>query len=113
MKKFYTYILILMTLGSSSCSESWLDLDPSTSIQTPEAIRTLEDAQSALNGIYRLASAHSYYGITTCIMEIAGQKMYRPAKAKEPDDVYLLIMNTMYWQVITSTLPWYGIRLTK
>ena len=62
MKKFYTYILILMTLGSSSCSESWLDLDPSTSIQTPEAIRTLEDAQSALNGIYRLASAHSYYG---------------------------------------------------
>jgi hypothetical protein len=24
-----------------------------------------------------------------------------------------LRMNTMYWQVITSTLPWYGIRLTK
>lgn len=62
MKQLYTYLLLLATLGSTSCSESWLDLDPSTSVETPKAIQTLEDAQSALNGIYRLASAHSYYG---------------------------------------------------
>lgn len=62
MKQFYTYLLALMTLGGVSCSESWLNLEPSTSVQTPDAIKTLEDAESALRGIYRLASAHSYYG---------------------------------------------------
>lgn len=45
-----------------SCSNEWLDLKPSTSVTTDEAMKTLSDAQSALNGVYRLASAHSYYG---------------------------------------------------
>ena len=50
------------SLTCTSCSEDWLDLNPSTSVPTDQAFNTLEDAQSALNGIYRLASAHSYYG---------------------------------------------------
>lgn len=55
-------LLITLSLGCSSCSSDWLNLNPSTSVTSPRAIRTLTDAQVALNGIYRLAASHSYYG---------------------------------------------------
>ncbi|MEE1233664.1 MAG: RagB/SusD family nutrient uptake outer membrane protein [Phocaeicola sp.] len=61
MKNIYI-LLMAASLTCTSCSEDWLDLNPSTSVPTDQAFNTLEDAQSALNGIYRLASAHSYYG---------------------------------------------------
>lgn len=61
MKQLYIYFLAA-SLACTSCSDSWLDLNPSTSVTTDQAFTTLENAQTALNGIYRLASAHSYYG---------------------------------------------------
>lgn len=61
MKPLYIYFLAA-SLACTSCSDSWLDLNPSTSVPTDQAFTTLENAQTALNGIYRLASAHSYYG---------------------------------------------------
>lgn len=60
MKQLYI-IILAVALSLASC-EDWLSLPPSTATDTEDAIRTLEDARSALNGIYRLASAHSYYG---------------------------------------------------
>lgn len=62
MKYISTYILAAVSIAMVSCSNEWLDLKPSTSVTTDEAMKTLTDAQSALNGVYRLASAHSYYG---------------------------------------------------
>lgn len=61
MKRNSLFISILAFV-LASCSADWLNLNPSTSVTSPEAVRTPEDAQIALNGIYRLASAHSYYG---------------------------------------------------
>ena len=61
MKPLYIYFLAA-SLACTSCSDSWLDLNPSTSVPTDQAFTTLENAQTAMNGIYRLASAHSYYG---------------------------------------------------
>ncbi len=46
----------------SSCSSDWLNLDTANAVESGKAITTLEDAQVALNGIYRLLSVHSYYG---------------------------------------------------
>ena len=62
MKYISTYLLAIVSMTMFSCSGDWLDLKPSTSVTTDEAMKTLTDAQSALNGVYRLASAHSYYG---------------------------------------------------
>lgn len=63
MKSIQLYFLGLLTLATvSSCSADWLNLNPSTSVTSDQAVRSLEDAKVALNGIYRLASAHSYYG---------------------------------------------------
>lgn len=59
----YTYIYTaLAVLLLSSCTADWLNLDPSTSTPDKDAVHTLDDAQTALNGIYRIASEHSYYG---------------------------------------------------
>ncbi|MCI5743438.1 MAG: RagB/SusD family nutrient uptake outer membrane protein, partial [Bacteroides sp.] len=59
------YLLISLFSGAcitfSSCSADWLNLSPATSVPSDE-IKTLEDAQFALNGIYRETSQHSYYG---------------------------------------------------
>ena len=45
-----------------SCSEDWLNLNPSTSVTTDQVLSTLEDIKVALNGVYRETSQHSYYG---------------------------------------------------
>lgn len=62
MKRIHIYCFSLLSLILSSCSADWLNLYPSTSVTSQQAIRNLEDAQVALNGIYRLAASHSYYG---------------------------------------------------
>lgn len=57
------YILCaLPLLVTPSCSGDWLNLDPSTSVSSGQAITSLSDAKTALNGIYRVAASHSYYG---------------------------------------------------
>lgn len=60
MKKIY--LLIAISSFLVACSADWLNTDPSTAVPSDKAIKNIEDAQVALNGIYRLASAHSYYG---------------------------------------------------
>lgn len=62
MKTKYLSVIALLSMTLASCSEGWLDLNPSTAVPSEEAIKNIDDAQVALNGIYRLASAHSYYG---------------------------------------------------
>lgn len=61
MNRFSLYIFAA-GISLSSCSGDWLNLDPSTSLPTENAMSTISDAQNALNGVYRLASSHSYYG---------------------------------------------------
>lgn len=62
MKHTFIYIAFASSILFSSCAGDWLNLNPSTSVTSGQAVTNLEDAQVALNGIYRVASAHSYYG---------------------------------------------------
>ena len=89
MKRIHIYILTAMALLNSSCSADWLDLNTTSSVETGQAIVTLDDAQIALNGIYRLASGHSYYGANYWYY---GDCHVSP---KETENAYLPIMNTM------------------
>ena len=41
MKRTLIYMFAAMSLVGSSCSGDWLNLNPSTSVTTPQAIRTL------------------------------------------------------------------------
>lgn len=62
MKRTFIYLFLASSMALSSCTGDWLNLNPSTSVTSPDAVKTLEDAQVALNGIYRIAASHSYYG---------------------------------------------------
>lgn len=62
MKRLYIYVLAAVSFVGTSCSSSWLDLDPSTSVTTDQALATYSDLEVALNGVYRQTSQHSYYG---------------------------------------------------
>ena len=63
MKRVILYIgMMAASLAVTSCSDSWLDLNPSTSVTTDQALSTLTDIETALNGVYRETSLHSYYG---------------------------------------------------
>ena len=63
MKRVTLYIgMMAVSLAATSCSDSWLDLNPSTSVTTDQALSTLTDIETALNGVYRETSLHSYYG---------------------------------------------------
>ena len=100
MKRTLIYMFAAMSLVGSSCSGDWLNLNPSTSVTTPQAIRTLEEAQIALNGIYRIAASIVIMVIIISIMPIAVVKMFKHVSAREPENVYHLIMSSMSRQMM-------------
>ena len=57
MKPLYIYFLAA-SLACTSCSDSWLDLNPTTSVPTDQAFTPLKNAQTAHTGTSRPASAH-------------------------------------------------------
>lgn len=62
MKTAYLlYVAGLSLLSFTSCESDWLNIDPSTSVNTDKALITEKDAQIALNGLYRVMSLHGYY----------------------------------------------------
>ena len=77
MKRIHIYILTAMVLLNSSCSADWLDLNTTSSVETGQAIVTLDDAQIALNGIYLWHPATATTEITIGITVIAVPPMYR------------------------------------
>ena len=83
MKRIHIYILTAMALLNSSCSADWLDLNTTSSVETGQAIVTLDDAQ--------IATTETTIGITA----IAVPPMYRHVSPKETENAYLPIMNTM------------------
>lgn len=63
MKKNLTIsiILTISLLGFSSC-KGFLDLLPTQSVPSPESVTNVNDAQTALNGVYRQMTSSYYYG---------------------------------------------------
>lgn len=63
MKKGIKYIFgIVLMIGMSSCSSDWLELNPTTSVATSDALSTVSDLQTALNGAYRQLGSHYLFG---------------------------------------------------
>lgn len=77
MKKLIIYIFgISLIVGMTSCSKSWLELQPTTQASTETALTSVNDLKYALNGAYRSMGAHFYLGdYTTYYPEIRGEDM--------------------------------------
>lgn len=108
MKKIYIYLLTMVSVMGTSCSEDWLNLNPSTSVTTNQAFTTLEDAKVALNGVYRETSQHSYYGDNywyygDCrAMDVQARENKASGKRVTPYYTY----NVLATDNLNITLPW-------
>lgn len=108
MKKIYIYLLTMVSVMGTSCSEDWLNLNPSTSVTTDQAFTTLEDVKVALNGVYRETSQHSYYGDNywyygDCrAMDVQARENKASGKRVTPYYTY----NVLATDNLNITLPW-------
>ncbi len=77
MKKILYYIVgFVLIVAVTSCKNSWLNLDPTTSASTETALSTVSDLQYALNGAYRSMGVHFYLGnYATYYPEVRGEDM--------------------------------------
>ena len=56
MKWSIKYIVSALPFLFTACSGDWLDLDPSTSVTSDNAIQSLEDAKTAFNAVLASSS---------------------------------------------------------
>jgi len=61
MKKINIFLIGILVVGLSSCKK-FLDMSPSNSADSEEAIKTPRDAQILMNGIMSQMTSSSYYG---------------------------------------------------
>ena len=63
MKPLKYLFISSMLFVATSCGNSWLDLEPSTSVDTETSIKILSDVEFTLNGIYStMQSSDAYSG---------------------------------------------------
>lgn len=62
MKK-YNKIIVLIVIGFFlSCSESFLEVSPQSSVSNEEALTSLEDLETSISGVYNELQSAYYYG---------------------------------------------------
>lgn len=65
MKSIIKYFVLTVSsmFIMTSCSDSWLETDPTESVSGDEIISNIDNAKQAINGICRvMVNQHSYYG---------------------------------------------------
>lgn len=76
MKKIKYIALGVITALFTSCGNDWLDLTPSTSIETDGSLTELRDFEFVLNGAYSSMQSSSYYGADmVCYGDLTGDDM--------------------------------------
>lgn len=78
-----------------SCSEDWLDLQPTTQVNSADAIKNLVDAEYAINGIYSLLQSEEYYGARMqYYADVTGDDMQATGTNKRSSQYYMMVSNT-------------------
>lgn len=87
----------------TSCGDEWLNLEPSTSVETETSIKNMQDCKASLNGIYStMQNAYAYSGRMVYYGDATGDDMQAYSETKRTGDAYLLsyTKNTVkesYW----------------
>lgn len=89
MKKIFQYIMIgAMAAGFSSCGNDWLDLEPSTDVETN--VKTISDVEFTLNGIYStMQSSDAYSGRLVYYGDVTGDDIQAVSSTKRTANAYL------------------------
>lgn len=90
MKKFSYIILgVLAVGGMTSCSHDWLDVKPSTSVETENSITALSEIEATLNGIYStMQSSDAYSGRLVYYGDVTGDDMQAVSSTKRTGNYY-------------------------
>ncbi len=88
--KIWKYICIgSLMLTATSCGNDWLDLEPSTSIETATSIKILSDVEFTLNGIYsEMQASSAYSGRLVYYGDVRGDDMQAVSLTKRTGDYY-------------------------
>ena len=85
--KYIWIICILFTI--TSCGNDWLDLEPSTAVDTETSIRSLRDIEYTLNGIYStMQNSDAYSGRLVYYADATGDDMQAVSSTKRVADYY-------------------------
>ena len=99
--KYISMAALLISL--SSCSHDWLDVEPSTSIETNQSIKVLNDVEFTLNGTYSLMqSSRAYSGKLMYYGDVTGDDMQAVSSTKRTGNYYRFNWTKDY----TSTSEW-------
>lgn len=90
MKSIKYLVLSTLIMGSmTSCSHDWLDVTPSTSIETDNSIKALSEIESTLNGIYStMQSSDAYSGRLVYYGDVTGDDMQAVSSTKRTGNYY-------------------------
>ncbi len=115
--KYITLSGLLML--TSSCGDSWLNIDPTTEIQTETAIQRLSDIEFTLNGIYSsMQDAYSYSGRMIYYGDVTGDDVQANGTTKRTSDYYMFEYNkdngpSTHWSTSYAIIQNCNIILTK
>ena len=90
--KLFKYIYMgSLLIATTSCGNEWLNLEPSTSIETETSINILSDVEFTLNGIYSdMQSSDAYSGRLVYYGDVTGDDMQAVSLSKRTGDYYNL-----------------------
>ena len=83
MKVFKYLIISSILFTATSCGDDWLNLEPSTSVDTETSINVLSDIEFTLNGIYStMQSSDAYSGRLVYYGDVTGDDMQAVSSTK-------------------------------
>lgn len=91
MRRLYQFIFVAVgVLGASSCSNDWLDREPSTAVPTDKAIGSYYDLVTAQHGMYdALQESKDYLGARMIYYgDVRADDMQATAAGKRTTDLY-------------------------
>lgn len=109
--KLLKYLFISSVLFvATSCGNDWLDLDPSTSVDTKTSIKILSDVEFTLNGIYStMQSSDAYSGRLMYYGDVTGDDMQAVSSTKRVANYYRFNFTkdngpTSHWSYLYSII---------
>ena len=78
-----------MAFTAVSCSDGWLDVEPTTAVETDKSINILSDVDVMLNGIYTtMQHAYAYSGRLVYYGDAGGDDMMAYSSTKRTGNYY-------------------------
>ncbi len=89
MKRLKSLFLISLGFVVTACGNDWLDLKPSTLVETETSIKQLSDVEFTLNGIYsEMQNSDAYSGCLIYYGDVTGDDMQAVSSTKRVANYY-------------------------